>query len=685
MTGHSLRLTRCGVTDYMQRKCRAGGKVPVAMALLAPVTSSAPDTLSLAVVGTATGLTLTADTFEYVGDGGSGGAVPTVEAACAAVAKAEGVSAKDVLHKCRSFPFRHHGGPHMCVLEFDAMSYMLVTDDAKKVVRVYTQVHDRHFAGPLATDALTRWAVGATGKTRPFLARCTTMCGGRMQVRGAVTVKPMTPVVPQLHALPKTGKPVVFQMASASAPLSKRCVAVVRGGWMLAAVVSYAGAEKGGGCGNKINPGSLTAKMTGPNSLTVKEAGFGGVAHKFAGPRAKKLRTLGDLKAWMQANGADPALPIQTFGWKGHSLVVLQPPAFLGAGTYGCVFKPVLPCKRHSGPVDGRRDAVSKVVPKAEGDGEVEENKLVKEIDPDGRFHLRLLGKCDIPIKDVPDSECPHLRAGWGAHGDGSDSDSDDDDERNADGSKKLSNLIMEAGSASLKHALEYGKTITNPDVAVQWVATTLGRLRRLTEALVVFHAESFVHADIKPDNLVLANDVYKLIDFGMSFRADPSNVDHPVGASKFYYAWPAKDGSTHPYTVWPPEWTCQVPRRHTYSGTEIVASMEDIYGLSHVDAAGAAELAAGFNWMNSLRPSDRATKAKMLATFARNVDAWSFAQVVGNVLWPVRTVLASSPRGRSALHRLKTFIDSLTRPAPRARLVVTDIPAAFDTAIRHL
>ena len=68
----------------------------------------------------------------------------------------------------------------------------------------------------------------------------------------------------------------------------------------------------------------------------------------------------------------------------------------VGQGTYGCVFRPMIPCK---GSDERRKGYVSKVMTKEEARLEYKESKEINKIDPYGVFHILGPIMCDIDKK----------------------------------------------------------------------------------------------------------------------------------------------------------------------------------------------------------------------------------------------------------------------------------------------
>lgn len=63
--------------------------------------------------------------------------------------------------------------------------------------------------------------------------------------------------------------------------------------------------------------------------------------------------------------------------------------------------------------------------------------------------------------------------------------------------------------------------------------------IKELTLALQTMHQENVVHFDIKPDNIVINNDTYALLDFGISKRIGDATINFYDISSTRYYAPP--------------------------------------------------------------------------------------------------------------------------------------------------
>lgn len=162
--------------------------------------------------------------------------------------------------------------------------------------------------------------------------------------------------------------------------------------------------------------------------------------------------------------------------------------SYVANGTYGCVFKPAVPCMERKGRDQGLkgRDAVSKVFgEKAEADQEERTmQRILKKIDPRGLFTIRSFGTCPVSrdaFAAAEISRCDNLRADQ----------------------SQLHQIVYENG----------GMPISKVPWPEFWT-----RLDPLFAGIETLQSFRLVHQDIKPENVVFNTRTGKiaLIDFGL-------------------------------------------------------------------------------------------------------------------------------------------------------------------------
>ena len=179
---------------------------------------------------------------------------------------------------------------------------------------------------------------------------------------------------------------------------------------------------------------------------------------------------------------------------------------FLGDGTYGCVFYPVIPCG------NGRKPkGVSKVFKDQESfKDEYLETKQVKKMDPEGVFTNPVVSECPVKRADIVPED--RKRCAW----------------------------IDTAPENDFFHQLVYrdkgidfNKYLSNRTYTLIEVVQ---HLTNYTKALALLGRNNYTHLDIKgPNMLITDSNKAILIDFGMSKKTqsvyDTENdylLDHP-------------------------------------------------------------------------------------------------------------------------------------------------------------
>lgn len=293
----------------------------------------------------------------------------------------------------------------------------------------------------------------------------------------------------------------------------------------------------------------------------------------------------------------------------------------IGQGSGGCAYRPALPCP-------GRPLPDTPVVSKLTASStDIEELKRVKAVDPHHTFTVQLFQHCPYN-KPLPATsrDCAPLRRRVGR--------------------SNLYNLVLEDGGKSLRETLS-GVT------SAHGVAQMLLSLRNLVSAVDKLRRQAFVHADIKPMNIVMpvsrrraaTHHVAKLIDFGLSFRVAASG--NPMRDWHLFSNWPPREANTGFYMYYPPELTCQhaVARR--------VPVTVDALAEVMVQYAQAVRRRNGLPW-NTAQAVQTATvlaaeynKAFLSTTEDKDVDAlrrkWALGIdtfSAGMVLWEVARTL---------------------------------------------
>lgn len=197
----------------------------------------------------------------------------------------------------------------------------------------------------------------------------------------------------------------------------------------------------------------------------------------------------------------------------------------IGEGTYGCVHKPSLKCKKKRINYDNK---ISKVMKTKEANIELKEYKNIAKVDEDNQFYLGSPIKCklDINEKNVYSIEkCKNAEDFF-------------------ENIEKLSLLVMEDGGKTMEEfADKMQKVDSNKDNIIKiehfWI-----EVHRLLRGLKVFIDNGIVHHDLKPQNIVYNELTNRLnfIDFGLMRTKDyiiKNTQKSDYYMAKFHWSYP--------------------------------------------------------------------------------------------------------------------------------------------------
>lgn len=195
---------------------------------------------------------------------------------------------------------------------------------------------------------------------------------------------------------------------------------------------------------------------------------------------------------------------------------------YLESGAYGCIFTPPLKCSDKNKKLKYPKNTVSKLF-SSDSSFEDEKNmqKLIEKIDPNHKFTLEYFGSCNVNIDNVKLSnirDCIHI-----------------------DPTKKTTykELIYSYGGVDLADVLSKEKG--NPTK----FTNILKSFQPLIEGLKLIVNKKYLHADIKPENILLHKDRIYLIDFGLMTPIDQIYEKEYI--------------LTHDYPYYPPEFKYSV------------------------------------------------------------------------------------------------------------------------------
>lgn len=192
---------------------------------------------------------------------------------------------------------------------------------------------------------------------------------------------------------------------------------------------------------------------------------------------------------------------------------------FIASGSYGCVFKPHLPCKDKT----HVKHAVGKVFADEEDFHQEMDmnNDVINRIDPDHEFTLPVLAACDVQISN---DQCELIT-----------------------NTHPRKQIIMSDGGHTLEHLI-YNKHITmNKFVKV------LRAFEPIFKGLVMIADHGYIHQDIKLENILYKKNKLYLIDFGIA-----SDI-------KTHYSQPFRSMLKADYLFFPPEYKLFTKKHKTF------------------------------------------------------------------------------------------------------------------------
>lgn len=202
----------------------------------------------------------------------------------------------------------------------------------------------------------------------------------------------------------------------------------------------------------------------------------------------------------------------------------------IGSGTYGCVYKPPLRCQ---GKTKRKKNAISKFMKKRHAKNEVRENERIEELDPDRKFHVKILEVCvpNEPKEGYNENyreNCPKV---WKSN------------------KSELENyrlLIQQDGGIEIDQAIkelpELKKGITSRRRAEWWNRFFAG-MERLFYGVMKMSEAGFINNDIKTDNILINPETLEMnfIDFGLSISREQmkQNIIHPEDNNYLFHNVP--------------------------------------------------------------------------------------------------------------------------------------------------
>ena len=223
------------------------------------------------------------------------------------------------------------------------------------------------------------------------------------------------------------------------------------------------------------------------------------------------------------------------------SSTLLKGGRILGKGSFGCVIKPAIPCKK--GVLYNTQSSVSKIIKDPDYNDIKEENlisKVLKTIDPQHNFFIPNLDMCtlyNIPAR--PDLETIEMIDN--NHYYSLNNNKKDKHTCKVDVKINPYNIIMPYGGITLDDILKKPKKY--PKHFLLFIKNMKQHLKHLLLGLKLLHENHIINRDIKDSNIVclLTKDKLKTryIDFGLSLLITESLVDNnniELNGSAGYY-----------------------------------------------------------------------------------------------------------------------------------------------------
>lgn len=220
---------------------------------------------------------------------------------------------------------------------------------------------------------------------------------------------------------------------------------------------------------------------------------------------------------------------------------------YVGEGTYGCIFRPNLPCPGYS----QNEKYVSKVI---NNDSEtikdefknIDDKFKISTIDPDSDYFVVPIHQCkidDITSNDLkPSNEilakrpnhrgCPDKQIPL--HLQNKITNGSENDKRNGISvlNQYKTQLILPYGGMDIENTRKSDTTDSKPNIDSIWEQHL-----NLLKGLVLLNENNIIHRDIKSANILLHEDKMRFIDMGLSIKMDEDFSDFQ--ATNYLY-WPA-------------------------------------------------------------------------------------------------------------------------------------------------
>lgn len=212
----------------------------------------------------------------------------------------------------------------------------------------------------------------------------------------------------------------------------------------------------------------------------------------------------------------------------------------IGEGSFGCVIKPSIPCKKNTKSLN---NTVSKIVKDPDFDDikiENKVNKILRNIDPSYKYYIPYIDICIL--KSIPTRmDLETIQTVNNDHYYTLNNNKKNKKTCKVEVDKDPVNIIMPDGGINLEYILK--KTIKYPLHFNLFVKYFKKHIKHLILGLKLAHENKIVNRDIKDSNLVglLSNNELKIryIDFGLSLVIDEKLLhsdEYALNGSPGYY-----------------------------------------------------------------------------------------------------------------------------------------------------
>jgi len=203
-----------------------------------------------------------------------------------------------------------------------------------------------------------------------------------------------------------------------------------------------------------------------------------------------------------------------------------------GEGTYGCVHKPPLKCRKDPQATKGNK--VTKLMKASEAEKELVEYAVMERVDPDEQYYLGKPHPCKLapePYNKNSAEKCKRLRQA---------------DPKIAKNLSKYTLLVMEDGGDSLDMFAEKANAWTSAD-RFEEIERFWLEAHRLFTGVKAFLDHGVIHHDLKPQNIVYNSTTHRInfIDFGLMTPKKKvlKNAERSMhGLSQFHWSFPLEN-----------------------------------------------------------------------------------------------------------------------------------------------